>query len=311
MECRRLSAVSRHLRAADQDHAAQSFVAGARNNATALASSAAPMMKLLTDSQVREFIVNGVLTLPVADVSQDVHDRIHADAERLFNKKISLGNNIYPGLAGLEDVMESATVRGALTSLLGADYTLHPHRAFHNSTTQGDQTFHKDTQRGKVKGFRPRWVMALYVPAGCTAEMGPTAVVPQSHYLCNDGVGLSYLEGRRLEGKDAKWCHLSDPSRANDPSALAPFLREEKCTAPLRVGSVTFMHVSTLRPARQPVLRAGRSSAQGFVPPTTIADRAHASAVRHDAPRHRPGRPGAPRKLSVPSHDQAPIHPDG
>ena len=242
----RLGTVSRHLRAAGRAPAAAAAAAAAK-------PPVASAPKLLTDAQVREFIVNGVLTLPVADVAQDVHDRIHAEAERLFDKNISLGNDIYPGLAGLDVVMESATVDGALTSLLGRDYALHPHRAFHNSTTQGEQTFHKDTQRGKVKGFRPRWVMALYVPAGCTVEMGPTAVVPQSHYLCNDGVGLSYLEG-----KDAKWCHLSDPSRANDPTALAPFLREEKCTAPLRVGSVTLMHVSTAA-AHLPLLRfAGR-----------------------------------------------------
>eukprot|EP01044_Picomonas_judraskeda_P013905 COSAG03_NODE_2155_length_3069_cov_7.379461_3_plen_209_part_00 len=187
----RLGAVGRHMQAADPPPAPTAAAAAA---AAAAASSSTP--KLLTDAQVREFIVNGILTLPVADVSQGVHDRIHAEAERLFDKKISLGNNIFPGLAGLEDVMESPTVHGALTSLLGQDYALHPHRAFHNSTTQGEQTFHKDTQRGKVKGFRPRWVMALYVPAGCTVEMGPTAVVPQSHYLCNDGVGLSYLEVR-------------------------------------------------------------------------------------------------------------------
>ena len=67
--------------------------------------------------------------------------------------------------------------------------------------------------------------------------MGPTAVVPSSHYLSNDGFGLTALD--QPEG----WCHLggNDP---NDPTALAAGLAEKKLTAPLRVGSVCFMRES-------------------------------------------------------------------
>lgn len=199
------------------------------------AAPAAPNPKLLTDAQVREFITRGVLTLPVSELSDDFHAEIHSEAERMFSKGIALGNDIFPAISGLKDVLESPTVSGALTSLLGPRYALHPHRHMHQSTTQGDQTFHKDSQRGKVKGFRPRWVMALYVPAGATDQMGATAVVPQSQYLANDGLGLSFTE---------EWpggCHLTGSS-PNDPTPLAPFLREEKCITPLRQGSVTLMH---------------------------------------------------------------------
>ena len=157
------------------------------------APTAAPIAeksKLLTDSQVREFIARGVLTLPVSELSPEFHADLHSEAERMFSKGISLGNDIFPGIAGLKDVLESPTISGGLTSLLGPGYALHPHRHMHQSTTQGDQTFHKDSQRGRVKGFRPRWVMCLYVPAGATDQMGATAVVPQSHYLANDGLGV-------------------------------------------------------------------------------------------------------------------------
>ena len=198
---------------------------------------------LLSDAQVREFIVRGVLTLPVSDLSPEFHRELHAESERMFDKGIALGNDIFPGIAGLKDVMESRTVRGALTSLLGEGFAMHPHRHMHNSSSQGEQTFHKDTQRGKVKGFRPRWVMALYVPAGCTEEMGPTAVVPQSHYLASDGLGSSFLDGDDIQkGATAPWCHLSNGEAPNDPQPLAKFLQEEKLTTDLRVGSVTLMH---------------------------------------------------------------------
>ena len=223
----RLRAVRRHL-------GATAPAAGCPAAATAPRHAAAP--KLLDDAQVREFVTRGVLTLPVSELPDAFHAAIHAEAERMFDKGIGMGNDIYPGISGLKDVLESPTVSGALTSLLGKGYALHPHRHMHQSTTQGDQTFHKDSQRGKVKGFRPRWVMALYVPAGCTPEMGPTAVVPQSHYLANDGLGLSFTE---------HWpggCHLTDSDAPNDPTPLAPFLKEEKCVAPLRQGSVTLMH---------------------------------------------------------------------
>jgi hypothetical protein len=231
----RLHAVHRHLSAHGNSGS------GPQEGSIAACPTAAPTAaspNLLSDAQVRTFITRGVLTLPVSELSDEFHASIHAEAERMFSKGMSLGNDIYPGISGLQDVLQSATVSGALTSLLGKDYALHPHRHMHQSTTQGDQTFHKDSQRGKVKGFRPRWVMALYVPAGATAEMGATAVVPQSHYLANDGLGLSFTED---------WpggCHLTDGDAPNDPRPLAPFLREEKCIAPLRQGSVTLMHVS-------------------------------------------------------------------
>lgn len=107
----RLQAVHRHLVSSSAD---------APTVCPASASTAAaPSATLLTDAQVREFITRGVLTLPVSDLSDDFHAAIHAEAERMFDKGIGLGNDIYPGISGLKDVLESATVAGALTSLLG------------------------------------------------------------------------------------------------------------------------------------------------------------------------------------------------
>ena len=96
----------------------------------------------------------------------------------------AVGNNIFPGNANLGPVLGSPTVRGALTSVLGADYALHLHRALHVSGG-GDQGFHKDTPEGggPARHMRPRWCMVMYYPAGSTLEMGPTCILPGGQYF--------------------------------------------------------------------------------------------------------------------------------
>jgi hypothetical protein len=131
--------------------------------------------RLLSDAQVREFVAAGVLMLPVDELPPSFHSELHARAQVMHEKGLAMGDNIYPGLAELRDVMDGPTVRGALQSVLGDGFVWHSHRHMHNSSTQGEQTFHKDGQRGPVTGFRARVVMVLYYPAGCVLDMGPTA----------------------------------------------------------------------------------------------------------------------------------------
>lgn len=48
----------------------------------------------------------------------------------------------------------------------------------HNSSSQGEQAFHKDCQRGKsLTGHMPRCCMIFYAPGGCTEAMGPTEIL--------------------------------------------------------------------------------------------------------------------------------------
>ena len=48
-------------------------------------------------------------------------------------------------LQGLQDVCRSPAVHGALQSLLGKGYMLHPHGGFHAKPAgSGGQSFHKD-----------------------------------------------------------------------------------------------------------------------------------------------------------------------
>lgn len=220
--------------------------------------------RLLSDAQVREFITRGVLTLPVSDLSPDFHAKIHSEAERMFSKGISLGNDILPGVAGLQEVLDSPTVSGGLTSLLGPGYALHPHRHMHQSTTQGDQTFHKDSQRGRVKGFRPRWVMCLYVPAGATDQMGATAVVPQSQYLANDGLGAQDSSPMQFTGcvsPDSRNTHAYRPVICTRLAWWMPPIGRQGAERPHRASTIPARRkVHHTAPARFSHIHARKSS---------------------------------------------------
>jgi hypothetical protein len=87
------------------------------------------------------------------------------------------------------------------------------------------------------------WLWLLIAAAALTHPQ-ILAVVPKSHLLCSDGVGLTSLDGGAAQGGHS-WNHLgaADP---NDPSVLAPWLAERKLTTPLRQGSVALVHYDTI-----------------------------------------------------------------
>jgi hypothetical protein len=146
---------------------------------------------LLSDEQVQRFVADGYLQIRLEDDGIP-HRAIHREAWRLWQSSgeqfgAGLGNDIYPAIPQLGDVMSSPRVAGALASLLGEGYTMEKHRQMHNSTEntppRGQQSFHKDTQRGKPPNHLPRSCFVFYFPAGCTAEMGPTELIPGSQFL--------------------------------------------------------------------------------------------------------------------------------
>ena len=86
----------------------------------------------------------------------------------------------------LNQVFADPVVRGALTSVVGPDYVMHPHRALHNNLPGSDaQRIHKDSYWGylrRVRNHRCRWAMIMYVPQATPLERGPTGVIPGSQY---------------------------------------------------------------------------------------------------------------------------------
>ena len=99
----------------------------------------------------------------------------------MLAKEGNPGDDILPQVPEIQQVFEAPAVRGALTSLLGPDYAIHPHRHCHDlGPGGGGQHWHKDDYVGdqNVRHHRFRWVMAFYYPQEVSADMGPTAIVP-------------------------------------------------------------------------------------------------------------------------------------
>ena len=113
------------------------------------------------------------------------HRAIYDEIEFALENEGNPSNNILPRVPLLRDVLDHPAVVGALTSILGPDYYVYHHRFCHfNPPGSEGQRLHKDslTRRQHLT----RWVMAMYYPQDVTVEMGPTAVVPGSHYHNTD-----------------------------------------------------------------------------------------------------------------------------
>lgn len=135
---------------------------------------------LLTDAQMRHFIVNGYVTV-TTDLPVQFHDAIYEKTMTVFDKEGNPGNNLVPRIPEIQRVLDDSNVKGALTSLLGADYYMQPHRHPHyNPPGSKGQGLHQDG--GKRWSHHTRRLLVFYYPQDTPLELGPTGVVPMSHY---------------------------------------------------------------------------------------------------------------------------------
>ncbi len=135
---------------------------------------------LLTDEAIQRFIIDGYM-LVHTDFSEPVHQRIYDTIEDVFEKEGNVGNNILPRVPEIARIFAHAKMRGALTSLLGPDYLLNPHRHCHlNPPGSKGQTWHKDCYVFDHNMRQPRfhWLLALYYPQDTSEDMGPTGILP-------------------------------------------------------------------------------------------------------------------------------------
>ena len=157
---RRLRALREHLRLPS----AAEMPSGAL--ASAAVAAAGPAGIPLTERQLKDFIVDGVLLLQISELGADFHTELYRkieelqadnealmaplrhikdDAERMKEmRKVftsSKRRQVVRELPELTDVSRSPTIDGALHSILGPGFAMHPHRALH--TGGGDQQFHK------------------------------------------------------------------------------------------------------------------------------------------------------------------------
>ena len=139
---------------------------------------------LLTDEQMRHFITHGYLVLQ-NDLPSDFHAMVQDKIETVMAKEGNPGNNILPRVPEIQQIFDSPMVVGALTSVLGADYIMHPHRHCHFSQPgRRVQRWHKDSYWGyrKTWNHHPWWAMIFYFTQDITEDMGPSAIMPGTQF---------------------------------------------------------------------------------------------------------------------------------
>ena len=153
-------------------------------------------MKLLDDEQIARFLYDGFVVLEPDELGADFNAlmfdpacEVHDDAGRIGGDSGRLqviGDNLRARIPELQQLLSTPTVRGALTSVLGEDYLLHPHHFVHEASAH-DQSFHQDgnlpwNDRAHYRTHRPNWAMLFYYPQRVTDDNGPTEVLPGTQY---------------------------------------------------------------------------------------------------------------------------------
>jgi HEAT repeat protein len=152
--------------------------------------------------QVRRFICDGVLVLD-SGVERSVHDKIYDKIQWNNTREFNMGNNVLPRVAELQQIIDAPAIQGALNSILGDDYILHPHRFMHaseplpeserNLNLEGHEhappmgegsvaqsNWHQDGHcpLSRARYHLPRFAMIMYFPQDTPVERGPTRVIP-------------------------------------------------------------------------------------------------------------------------------------
>ena len=137
------------------------------------------MMKL-NDAQMGQYLRDGYVTVQTG-LPAEFHSDLFQKTAEVFEKEGNPGNNILPRLPEVGRVLTDPAVAGVFAGILGDDYYLQPHRHCHYRPPGGeDQVLHMDSFRRQR--HRTRYALAFYYPQDTTLNMGPTAVVPGSHY---------------------------------------------------------------------------------------------------------------------------------
>eukprot|EP01052_Picozoa_sp_SAG31_P009735 SAG31_NODE_518_length_14674_cov_39.604803_11_plen_765_part_00 len=173
-----------------------------------LASTAPAAARPLSDVQIRSFVASGFLALQLDDVDPELMRHAY-ELGSAAHLATSGDAGIMPGREGAFDAdgplqpamdaaLSSAVTRGALASLLGADYI--GAGPWGGGAGYGgnnyDQAFHKDDTHIPVRDHRVRALSVFFCPGAVTSRMGPTEFLKRSHYLSVDREGMSHGEER-------------------------------------------------------------------------------------------------------------------
>ena len=209
-----------------------------------------PPPVLLDDERVREFIRNGFLRL-TPDVPAAVHHEVDSLLRHACERETWYGNNILPRVPRMHAVLDCPVVRGALLSLLGEDYYLHPHRAVHSSTplerrdialtpemdappmgkgSAAGSGWHQDAQSplARARHHVPRYLIGFYFPHQVPVAMGPTRIQAGSHLYAQPvqprGVVLEDIPAGAFFLLHFDMVHAGFPNRTERTRYMAKFV---------------------------------------------------------------------------------------
>ena len=164
-------------------------------------------INLLNDEQIQCFIVDGFVRIR-PDVDPEIHEVVNRQIRIAEEHEYHFGNNIVTRVPVMWEVLRSPAVAGALTSLLGPNYYVHPHRAIHTSRPVDDKTveysedfngppmgkgsragsgWHQDAQSplSRARHHLPKYLIGFYFPHATPPEMGPTRFQAGSYLYSN------------------------------------------------------------------------------------------------------------------------------
>jgi len=148
------------------------------HNATGVTTDtqlAAPL--LLSDEQVANFVVRGFHVVHTSH-PRAFHQAIYDKIAKLPGNP---GDGILDEVPELHQIYNDPAVRGALISLLGDHYKMNSHRHCHmNKPGTRSQDWHQDSTN--LRHHQVRTVLGMYYPQDVSDDMGPTVVLPGTHF---------------------------------------------------------------------------------------------------------------------------------
>jgi hypothetical protein len=168
---RRLCAVAAHLHTQARGPRADS--------AGAAAAGPGQGKVLLTDEEVKTFLIKGwhILPGPHIGLPETLHDSIYAEGMSMLAEARAadagglgqlVAENVTSRIPAMQEICASPVVSGAIQSLLGEGYALHPHTFLHSTFAGADQDFHKDGilpwNGHAMRTHQPEYMLMLYYP---------------------------------------------------------------------------------------------------------------------------------------------------
>lgn len=144
----------------------------------------------LTDREVVDFCRNGYLMLPGVvpdDVNRQVIDYLDR-VDSTYEPTPIMEESFF-----VDGVLMNPQAAGAVRSLLGSGFTLPLIISNHRGPLPFDQPQNWHRDGGTIYTDRLEYLQVFYYPEECTEDMGPTVVLPGSHFMRNKAPMMAHL----------------------------------------------------------------------------------------------------------------------